>query len=403
MQSKKVAGRAMSRREFLVGTGSAFALMGLGACGPQQGSSPGGGGGPGAGQPVDLTIIDVAGNLQLSEDIIETFAEENPDAVRQVNFTTATAPELPSKIQAQQRADQVTLALALTGADGLSAGIEQDLWLEITPDFDGSYINPAAQELAQGYGVLIAYGNYGPTFTYNPEKVASPPGSTDELLAYAEQNSGQLMYARPANSGPGRTLIMGLPYILGDPDPRDPDTWENTWSYLEELGQYIEYYPSGTSDTMEELGQGSRAMVASTMGWDMNPRVLGTVPKGFEAVVLDDTTLIADGHYAAIPKGLDERRRAVTQDLISFMLQPEQQAKTYDQAYFYPGPAVEGVTLEMAPQESQEAVESVRRPEFDRLIDSLPIETQLDAKSLVRAFEIWDERVGGGKIREEES
>jgi putative spermidine/putrescine transport system substrate-binding protein len=135
----------------------------------------------------------------------------------------------------------------------------------------------------------------------------------------------------------------------------------------------------------------------------MNPRVLGIVPKDFQAIVLDDTTLIADGHYAAIPKGLDERQRAVTQDLISFMLRPEQQAKTYDQAYFYPGPAVKGVTLEMAPQKSQEAVESVRRPEFDRLIDSLPIETQLDAKSLVRAFEIWDERVGGGKIREEES
>jgi putative spermidine/putrescine transport system substrate-binding protein len=399
MKSKQVVGHAMSRREFLFGTGSALALMSLGACGPQEGA----GGGAAAGQPVDLTIIDVAGNLQLSEDIIETFADENPDAVRQVNFTEATAPELPSKIQAQQKADQVSIAMALTGADGLSAGIEQDLWLEITPDFDGSYINPAAQELAQGYGVLIAYGNYGPTFTYNPEKVANPPGSTDELLAYAKQNSGQLMYARPANSGPGRTLIMGLPYILGDPDPRDPDTWENTWSYLEELGQYIEYYPSGTSDTMEELGQGSRAMVASTMGWDMNPRVLGIVPKDFQAIVLDDTTLIADGHYAAIPKGLDERQRAVTQDLISFMLRPEQQAKTYDQAYFYPGPAVKGVTLEMAPQKSQEAVESVRRPEFDRLIDSLPIETQLDAKSLVRAFEIWDERVGGGKIREEES
>jgi putative spermidine/putrescine transport system substrate-binding protein len=141
-------------------------------------------------------------------------------------------------------------------------------------------------------------------------------------------------------------------------------------------------------------------MVASTMGWDMNPRVLGTVPKGFEAVVLDDTTLIADGHYAAIPRGLDERRVAAALKLISFMLKPEQQAKTYDSAYFYPGPAVEGVTLEMAPQESQEAVKSVRRPEFDALIESRPIELQLDAKSLVRAFEIWDERVGGDKVKE---
>ncbi len=403
MQRRTITMSSISRRKFLVGAGSAFALAGLGACGPQQGGSSQGGGGPGAGQPVDLTVIDVAGNLQLSENIIETFAEENTDAVRQVNFTMATAPELASKIKAQQGADRVTLALALTGADGLSAGIEQDLWLEIGPDFDADYINSAAQELAQGYGVLIAYGNYGPTFTYDPGKVSSPPSSTDELLAYAEQNSGQLMYARPANSGPGRTLIMGLPYILGDPDPRDPETWDNTWSYLEELGRYIDYYPSGTTDTMEELGQGSRAMVASTMGWDMNPRTLGTVPKGFEALVLDDTTLIADGHYAAIPKGLDDRVRTVTQDLLSYMLRPEQQAETYDQGYFYPGPAVKGVTLGMAPQESQDAVQSVSRPEFDRLIDSLPIETQLDATSLVRAFEIWDERVGGGKIREEES
>ncbi len=392
-------GRRISRGRFLAGAGSAVALAGLGACGPQSGGS---GGGPGAGQPVNLTIIDVAGNLQLSEDVIETFAEENADAVRQVNFTTATAPELPAKIQVQQNADQVSLALALTGADGLSAGIEQGIWQEISSEIDASFINPAAQKLAQGFGVLIAYGNYGPMFTYNPEKVSSPPSTTDELLTFARQNDGQLMYARPANSGPGRTLIMGLPYILGDPDPRDPETWENTWSYLEELGQYIEYYPAGTSDTMEELGQGSRAMVASTMGWDMNPRVLGIVPKGFEALVLDDTTLIADGHYAAIPKGLDDRLRNVTLDLITYMLSPEQQATTYDQAYFYPGPAVKDATLDMAPQESQDAVESVRRPEFDRLIEELTIETQLSAKPLVRAFEIWDERVGGSKISEEE-
>lgn len=233
-------------------------MLGLGACGPQRGSSPGGGGGgAGAGQPVDLTVIDVAGNLQLSKGIIEAFAEDNADTVRRVNYTTATAPELTSKIKAQQGADQVNLAVALTGADGLSAGIEQDLWQSISPDFDGSYINPAAQELAQGFGVLIAYGNHGPTFTYNPEKVVRPPKNADELLAYAGQNKGQLMYARPANSGPGRTLLMGLPYILGDPDPRDPETWDNTWSYLENLGQHIDYYPSGTTPTMEELGGGA--------------------------------------------------------------------------------------------------------------------------------------------------
>ena len=405
---RKIGRSRVSRREFLFGAGAGAVALGLAACGPQSGGSQGGGGGSGGGQPVSLTVIDVAGNLQLSEDIIETFAEENSDIVRQVSFTTATAPELPSKIKAQQKADQVSLAVALTGADGLSAGIEEDLWINLEsdyadelPDLEQIYINTDAQDLAQGFGALIAYGNYGPTFTYNPEKVATPPKTADELLTWAKQNSGQFMYARPANSGPGRTMLMGLPYILGDSDPRDPETWDKTWSFLKDLGKHIDYYPAGTTPTMEELGGGSRSMVASTMGWDMNPRVLGTVPKDFGAVILDKTTLVADGHYAVIPKGLNQQLLDISLDLISFILEPEQQAKTYDDAYFYPGPAVKDVTLDMAPEESQKAVNSVKRPEFDQAIEDLPVEVQLDAPSLVRAFELWDERIGGSKVRED--
>ena len=30
---------------------------------------------------------------------------------------------------------------------------------------------------------------------------------------------------------------------------------------------------------MKELGEGSRDMITSTTGWDINPRVLGIVPK----------------------------------------------------------------------------------------------------------------------------
>jgi len=356
-------------------------------------------------RPVNLSIIDVAGNLQLTRSAIEDYASNRSDVVQNVNFTTATAPELTSKIQAQQDADQVDIALALTGVDGLSAGIEQGIWLRLIPNFEEAfpdleqnYLNPQAQELAQGQGILICYGNFGPTFTYDPGKVSTPPRNADELLEYAEENPGQFMYARPANSGPGRILLMGLPYILGDSDPKNPETWDNTWSYLEQLDQYVEYYPSGTTATMEELGEGSRAMLASSMGWDMNPRYLGTVPADFEVLTLENTTLISDGHYATIPDGIDAGRLAVALDLISYVLQPDPQALTYDNGYFYPGPAVRGVTLDMAPEESKEAIASVERPQFDQLIDTLPVETQLDATALVRAFEIWDERVGGSKV-----
>ena len=410
MRRRTVASSRISRRRFLIGAGSA-ALVGLGACGPQSQGSPEPA--PKAGvpeipdQPVSLTILDAAGNLQLTRSAIEDYATNNPDTVRNVDFTTVPAPELASRIREQQDAEDVDIAVALTGVDGLFAGIEQGTWLALVPNFeeafpdlDQSYINPAAQELAQGQGILISYGNFGPTFTYNPERVPTAPRDADALLAFASENPGQFVYARPATSDLGRSFLMGLPYVLGDPDPKDPETWRNTWSYLEDLDRYVEYYPSETVAAVEELGEGRRAMLASTMGSDMNPRLLRAVPRNFEAFTLEDTTLISDGHYAAIPDGLDAGRLAVAIDLIAWMLQPEQQALAYDNAYLYPGPAVSGVTPDMAPEESREAIASVARPRFDQLIETLPVETQLDPAASVRAFEIWDERIGTDKVRE---
>ncbi|MGP4854925.1 extracellular solute-binding protein, partial [Klebsiella pneumoniae] len=78
------------------------------------------------------------------------------------------------------------------------------------------------------------------------------PTTAEELLAWAKANPNRFFYGRPANSGPGRTFLMGLPYILGDKDPMDPEKgWDKTWAYLKELGNYIEYYPAGTGPTMK--------------------------------------------------------------------------------------------------------------------------------------------------------
>ena len=37
---------------------------------------------------------------------------------------------------------------------------------------------------------------------------------------------------------------------------------------------------------------------------------------------------------------------------MAYLLTPEAQAYTYDEGYFYPGPAVKDVPLSMAPKES---------------------------------------------------
>jgi putative spermidine/putrescine transport system substrate-binding protein len=359
--------------------------------------------------PVELNILDVAGNLQLTQGMIDEFAAEHPDIVSKVNYTKATAPEMPGKLQAEQRGGSSQTHLVLTGTDGLASVIEQELVLKLLPDFSSrfpklaeNYLPAAAdmQELAQGQGVTVTFYPSGPLLEYDPNVVKDPPKSTDDLLEWAKANPGKFQYAQPANSGPGRTFLMGLPYLLGDEDPKDPvNGWDKTWEYLAELGQNIEYYPTGTGATMKELGDGSRDMIVSTTGWDINPRVLGTVPAHMETTTLDGFHWVTDAHYAVVPRGVSEDVLSANLALIEWMLQPEQQAKAYDKGYFYPGPAVKDVTLDMAPQESQDAIEKFGRPEYDQLIEDNPQETSLPAEQQVAAFQRWDREIGSGKTK----
>ena len=188
---------------------------------------------------------------------------------------------------------------------------------------------------------------------------------------------------------------MGLPYILGDSNPKDPDKgWDKTWAYLTEMSASIEYYPTGTAAVFKELGDGTRDMVASHAGWDINPRVLGVVPKEAAIIALKGFHWIGDSHFMCVPKGLAPEKMAVVLDMIGFMLLPAQQALTYDKGYFYPGPAVKGVPLEMAPKESQDAIREYGRAEYASLIADNPIELPLDADKLVFAFKRWDQQVG---------
>ena len=242
--------------------------------------------------PYTINIVDVAGNLALTQDAFELYAKRNPGKVAKFVFTKAPAPELPGKLKAMQAAGRADIDLVLTGVGFLGNSVEQGLLVRLLPDHAAKFPNlmanyqPAAakmQELAQGQGIEVVFMPAGPLIEYNPAKVKQPPTTAQELLAWCKANPNRLIYARPANSGPGNTFLLGLPYILGDKDPKDPvNGWEKTWAYLKELNSCIEYYPTGTGAVMKELGEGSRDMTVTMTGWDLNPRILGIVPKAFK-------------------------------------------------------------------------------------------------------------------------
>ena len=357
---------------------------------------------------VTLNILDVAGDLQLTQGMIDDFAKNNPDIVSSVTYDTGTAPDLPGKLKAQQDAGRVSIDLVLTGTDGLASGIAQGLYLPIADTFKdrlgnmANYLKPAAdmQTLAEGQGVVVTYYPSGPLLEYNPDVVTSPPTTPAELLAWAKDNPGKFGYARPANSGPGRTFMMGLPYILGDSNPQDPvNGWSKTWDYLKQLDQYVDYYPTGTTPTMQNIGNGTWDMIVSTTGWDINPRALGTVPANFKVTSFTGFTWVTDAHYVVIPKGVSADKQSAIILLINNMLTPEVNAQAYDKGYFYPGPAVQGATLSMAPAESQATIAQFGRPEYDALIANNPTALPLSAEAMVQAYDLWDKNIGANKTK----
>src|ERR1700694_4360760 len=143
--------------------------------------------------PVTINIVDVAGNLALTQDAIEGYQNNHPELISKINFTKAPAPELPGKLKAMQGAGRSDIDMVLTGTDFLAAGIEQGVLIKVLPEYAGKFPNltanyqPAAakmQELAHDYGVVVTFMPAGALVRDTPDKVKQVPTTTAEVLAW---------------------------------------------------------------------------------------------------------------------------------------------------------------------------------------------------------------------------
>jgi putative spermidine/putrescine transport system substrate-binding protein len=354
--------------------------------------------------PITISLIDVSGDLSSTRVIIENYQKANPAKVKAVNFQRAPAPELPAKIKAQQDAGRVDVNLLLVGQDAGSVLANNGQLVKLFPEYDKLFpkdeLTDAGKVLqAEGEGFLLpsVVNNGGPVFIYNPSKVKSPPKSADELKAWVKANPGKFMYARPANSGPGRSILCGLPFILGDKKPTDPTAgWDKTWAFLKEIGESIEYYPTGTAITLKEFAEGTRWIIAGIMEWDMKPRAQSVIPPDSKIAILENTTFVVDGHYWCIPKGVPQEQVDVIVDLMKFMWKPEQQALTW-KAFI--GPVVKAAALASAPKDIQDEVKEFWRPEYTDMDKRYKIVPQLPVKDLIAAMDRWDKEVGAQRIK----
>jgi putative spermidine/putrescine transport system substrate-binding protein len=354
-------------------------------------------------EPITLSIIDTGGDLASTEVIIRNYAKANPDKVKDIKIQRAPAPELPAKIKAQQDAGRLDINLVLTGQDGgsLLAANKQIIQIpNYKTEFPRDILTDAGKALYdEGDGYLIpSVGNAGgPVFIYNPSKVPNPPKTAADLLAWAKANPGKFMYARPANSGPGRSILQGMSFILNDSKPMDPEKgWEKGWDFLKELGKSVEYYPTGTAITLKEFAQGQRWMIAGIMEWDMKPRAQSVIPPDSKIAILENTTFVVDGHYWAIPTGVPKEQVDVILDLMKFMWKPEQQVLTWTA---FIGPVVKSATIASAPKNIQDDVKEFWRPEYDQVGTKWKVSSPLGVTALSYAMDRWDREIGADQVK----
>ena len=354
-------------------------------------------------EPITLSIIDTGGDLASTKVIIRNYAKANPDKVKDIRIQRAPAPELPAKIKAQQDAGRLDINLVLTGQDGGSLLALNKQIIQIPnykTEFPRDILTDAGKALYdEGGGYLIpSVGNAGgPVFIYNPSKVPNPPKTAGDLLAWVKVNPGKFMYARPANSGPGRSILQGMSFILNDSKPMDPEKgWEKSWGFLKELGKSVEYYPTGTAITLKEFAQGQRWMIAGIMEWDMKPRAQSVIPPDSKIAILENTTFVVDGHYWAIPTGVPKEQVDVILDLMKFMWKLEQQVLTWTA---FIGPVVKSATIASAPKNIQDDVKEFWRPEYDQVGTKWKVSSPLGVTALSYAMDRWDREIGADQVK----
>ncbi|AYG03781.1 extracellular solute-binding protein [Gryllotalpicola protaetiae] len=357
-------------------------------------------------KPVDLDILDAAGDLLGTKQVFESFKKAHPDWVGNISYETAGAPDVTGKLKAQSLGGNVTITMVLGGTGVVGPAVAQNLLVKQYPDYQSDlpdlskvFDKPRQelQDLSMGYGVMNRWGPSGPLLEYNPDKVSDPPTTPQELLAWAKAHPKQFSYAQPPNSGSGWIFLQGLPYLLGDKDPSDPvNGWSKTWAYLAELNKYTAPYPASSTIIGQQFGSGQITLMPQIVGIDIVTRQNGTVPPNSAVTTFKPQVWLGDGHYWMIPKGVSPQVLYVDLALEKYMMTDKEQAATMSAENGELTTANKNVTISDAPAAAQAGIQKWGRPDFyPKAFTQGKTVATLSAAELAKAFDIWNEKIGG--------
>ncbi len=207
--------------------------------------------------------------------------------------------------------------------------------VEATPTAISDFTVPTdGQESPWGMAQLV--------FMYDTARVASPPRSAADLLAWAQANPGRLTYPQPPNFT-GTTFLKQIMLDLAGSDPalQEPATDASfdavtgpLWQWLEEITPSLwrqgKAYPANGTVLQQLIDDGeiNIAMTFEPAGAS-SAIEQGLLPETVRTFIFDGGT-IGNSHFVAIPYNSSARASAMV--VANFLLSPEAQARKQDPA-----------------------------------------------------------------------
>jgi putative spermidine/putrescine transport system substrate-binding protein len=183
------------------------------------------------------------------------------------------------KILAEKDREQGTIDVQLIGGSDVKTSIDAGLWYGPIHDIlpNSSMLDPklsTVQEGVQTGGYLAPIYRNQTGFLYDPDRVASPPQTWDEFVAWVEANPKGFAYPDPNKGGSGQAFVQavianltgGIDKYEGDTevDPAKVADWGLAWDWLNAHDPMMNVTLSNSED-IDLLNQGAASMV---IAWD---------------------------------------------------------------------------------------------------------------------------------------
>ncbi len=287
----------------------AMMMTALAGCGGSSGGEAGSGGSSsGGGKTVTLWATGSDNVRTVYEALVEDFNNNSDYAGEyevelQFMLSGTGTQTLTDMLAAAAKAGQTDTSYDIVdlGGDDLSKIVSQ-IGEESFVKLDDSKM-PNAEGVDAESSVAADYAQpyRGTTvvLAYDSEKVANPPATWDELVAWMQANPGRFAYNTPGTGGAGDSFARTAVYNFMDEEAitSDDAAWEEDWDegfqYLADIHQYMYssggsiVYPNKNQGTLDLLNQGEIDMCPNWADMVLSQRAAGTLKDTIKISQLD--------------------------------------------------------------------------------------------------------------------